>query len=443
MASMNDETQQHAARRDTAHDRSEHTPGSSITVPPVTEPSEGSGALPVTATTSQKDRRRAFAILMLATLCLGLGQTILFAILPPIARQIGLADIQVGLVFTVSAILWVLMSPIWGRRSDRVGRKPIILLGVGMFAVSLAALGLVLQAGLSGALPVFVIFLMLVGFRGLHGLFSSAGPAASQAYVADRTDPDERTSSLAAIGAAYGLGATLGPGIGGATVQFGPVIPLFVVSAIAIASLLAILRFLPERSRPVQRGPVTRLKLTDPRLRASLFYGVCGGVLMVVPVQLTGFYLLDVLALEEVSASQMLGVVFMVSSMAALFSQLVIIQHFKLSPQLLMRISPPIIMIGHLIIALGRDFGSITFGMLITGLGTGMLRPAYNAAVSLRVSPEEQGAAAGLANSTSTMGHIFTPALAFTLYSISPQTPFFASAILALMLTVYAFVILR
>lgn len=409
-----------------------------VTVPPVVEPSLESDPLPPHPLTTQKQRRIAFGVLMLSALCLGLGQTILFTILPPIARRIGFADIQVGLIFTVSAIAWVTMSPIWGRRSDVVGRKPIILFGIGMFAVSTTALAIALQAGLDNKLSILMTFILLVLFRGLHGLFGSAGPAAAQAYVADRTAPNERASSLAGIAAAFGLGATLGPGIGSATVQFGAVVPLFVVALIAIASFFTILKFLPERTRPAKRRDVPRLKLNDPRLRGALFYGVCGGVLMVTPVQIIGFYIIDVLALDEVSASQMLGVVFMVSSMAALFSQLVIIQRFNFSPGTLLTIAPPTIMLGHLIIALGQDFGTITFGMLITGLGTGMFMPSYNATISLSVTPDEQGAAAGLANSTSATGYIFAPALAFGLYQLSPQAPFYFTVTLALFLAIYA-----
>ncbi|MEO1674567.1 MAG: MFS transporter [Pseudomonadota bacterium] len=403
-------------------------------------PADPPASLPASQTdpATRKDRRTAFAILMLATLCLGLGQTILFAILPPLARRLGVADIEVGLVFTLSAFFWVLMSPVWGRRSDQIGRKPVILLGVGVFAIALSALGLALHAGLNAWVPAGALVFLLAGIRAFHGLFSSAAPAASQAYIADRTGAQDRTAALAGLGAAFGIGSTLGPGIGGATVQFGPVVPLFAVSAIAAAAFVAIAVFLPEQSRPKQRTARGALKMTDARVRHVLIYGVVSGALMVIPIQLTGFYLLDVLALDETTASQYLGVVFMVNSLAALFGQLVIIGRFRPSPRLLLIIAPPVLMIGHLIIAVGNDFGTIAFGMLINGLGTGMIRPGYNAAISLQVSPEEQGAAAGLANAAWTTGHIFTPALAFSLYAIGIRTPFLVAAGLAVALMVFA-----
>ncbi|WP_306250147.1 MFS transporter [Parvularcula sp. IMCC14364] len=415
----------------------------SAIVPAVTAPRLDSDQLPPHPAAHPGERRRAMGILMLCIICLGLGQTILFAILPPIARSLGLQDIQVGIIFTVSAFMWVFFSPFWGRRSDVLGRKPVILLSVGMFAVSIGALAVVLELGLKGVLPVMAVFVLLTLSRSLHGIFVSAGPAAAQAYVADRTAPEERTASLAGLTAAFGLGASIGPGIGSATVQFGPVVPLYIVTVISVLSFAAIFFWLPERSKPVVVKNRRKLQLTDPRLRRIFIYGAGGGLLMVVPIQLIGFYLLDVLQLDELSASQFLGVALMVSSMASLFAQLVLVQRLKLSPWLLLQAAPALVLFGHVIIALGRDFGTIVFGLVFAGLGTGIIMPAYNAAVSLSVKADEQGAAAGLANSFFAVGFIIAPIVAFSLYDLSPQTPFICSAIIAGLMAIYAWRLLR
>lgn len=415
----------------------------SVIVPPVIDPRMDTNALPPHPKTSAKARNLAFSILMLSTVCLGLGQTILFAILPPIARKIGLEDIQVGFIFTISALMWVLLSPIWGRKSDVIGRKPILLLGVGMFAISLAILGTIMELSLRGYFSATMAFILMAAFRSMHGIFASAGPAAAQAYVADRTTTKERPSSLAAIAASFGLGAIIGPGIGSATSRFGLTVPLFIVVAIAVVSFLAIFLFLPERSKPIAPKTKTKLKFTDKRLRALLFYGMGCGVLLVVPAQLVGFYLIDRLQLDDTTASQFLGIAYMVSSMSALFSQLVIIQRFKLSSTLLLQTAPLLVFAGFIIIAFGADYGAYVFGLLIAGLGTGLLLPSSNALISLSVSAGEQGNAAGLANSAPATGFIFGPPLAFGLYDISPQTPFILAALFALSLSLFARIITR
>ena len=81
-----------------------------------------------------------------------MGQSLLLSILPPLSRELDMQEWQVGAIFALSAGLWVVASPFWGRRSDRVGRKPIILIGLCGFAASMVLLGLVVQAGLSGVM---------------------------------------------------------------------------------------------------------------------------------------------------------------------------------------------------------------------------------------------------------------------------------------------------
>src|SRR5215469_12852002 len=95
--------------------------------------SPGEGALHVT---TPEERKRAFSILFVSLLCMGAGQSVMFAILPSLARQMGLTEFEASLPFVASATIWVCSSRYWGERSDTVGRKPIILLGLAAFGVS-------------------------------------------------------------------------------------------------------------------------------------------------------------------------------------------------------------------------------------------------------------------------------------------------------------------
>jgi MFS family permease len=407
-----------------------------ISVPPVTIPADTKRPRLPSAAPVQ-DRQKAFLILMMSVMCLGMGQTILFAVLPPLARQIGLTEMQVGMIFTCSALLWVFCSPFWGRRSDVWGRKPTILLGLLAFALSMVSLGVVTQVALTGAMAVIPVFVLMVMTRAIHGGFGSAGPSSAQAYIADRTSREERTGHLANFMAAFGLGSTLGPGIGSAAAAIGPVAPIYVVAVIAVGAAIAIFIWLPENAKPQQRGDLPKLSFMDPRLRWLLLFGVLGGFLNVVPLQVIGFYLMDVLELDESNASQLLGVALMVMSMASLFVQLVLVQRLKMSPALLLRLSPILMIAGHGLIALGSEFGVIVFGLLLTGLGTGMYFPGFTAAASLAVRPEEQGAAAGLGNSAMATGYILAPVVGFTLYKIAPQVPFYVTSALGVLLVIF------
>src|SRR5271157_5977541 len=97
--------------------------------------------------TTQEERRRAFLILFVSLMCMGAGQSVMFAILPSLARQLGLTEFEASLPFVCSATIWVFTSGFWGEKSDHWGRKPIILLGLSAFGVSFGLFAIVANLG--------------------------------------------------------------------------------------------------------------------------------------------------------------------------------------------------------------------------------------------------------------------------------------------------------
>ena len=93
---------------------------------------------------------RDFAVLFLVMLITGGGNTALQSVLPSLGRSIGVPDYLIAGVFSVSAAVWVIAAPYWARRSDRAGRRNMVLLGVAGFTVSILLVGLVLTAGIKG-----------------------------------------------------------------------------------------------------------------------------------------------------------------------------------------------------------------------------------------------------------------------------------------------------
>ena len=125
---------------------------------------------PVRSTTSQ-ERMRGLSLLFICLLSLGMGQSLFFALLPPIARDLGLSEVQVSAIFTLSAVLWVVMSPFWGRRSDIWGRKPVILMGLTGFGISTGGFGILLVMGQQGVMPLMTLYLMMIFVRSIFGLW--------------------------------------------------------------------------------------------------------------------------------------------------------------------------------------------------------------------------------------------------------------------------------
>lgn len=391
--------------------------------------------------TTPAERRRAFTILFLSMMCLGAGQSVMFAVLPSLARELGLSEFQASMPFVVSAAIWVFTSGYWGARSDRVGRKSIIIMGLTAFGISFASFAGMAQLGAIGVLPIVVAYPLMIAARALYGSFGSGAAPSAQAYVADRTTRAERTQGVATIGAAFGLGTTIGPGIGAVLVVFGLFAPFYFTGLVAFLSAAAIWIFLPERTAPQAHKQIAvTLRWHDRRVLPFILFGLGISTAGAIPVQTVGYLFIDVLHLSPQAAPQYVGIGLMASSMAALFAQLVIVQRFDISARTLMRWGSIIALMSNVVFVIGHQFGPLVFALAISGLGFGMARPGYTAAASLSVAPEEQGAIAGLTSATSGAGFIFGPIIGTKLYEWHPVAPYVFAAALMAALYVYALV---
>lgn len=389
---------------------------------------------------SPRQRAVALGILLAGVVCMGMGQTIIFAVLPPLARKMGVGDFQVLSIFMLSALFWVLIGPIWGRRSDAYGRRPFIVIGLSGYAISMTAFATVLHLGLDGVLTGALLYALLLGTRLIYGVIGSATPGAAQAYIADRTPPERRTAGMAAFSAAFGIGAMVGPAFAGAVVALDPLAPLYAVGAAAACSVAAVWFFLPERTAPKERLSRPTLSPLDRRIRAFLIYGLATAIATAIPIQFIAFYFIDRLGLQSEDALQLVGVALSAAAMASLFSQLVLVQRFNLKPMTLMRVGPILVCIGHAIIASSTMIGPLVFGMLLSGLGAGMLGPGFIGGASLAVRSDEQGSAAGLSNAAGASGFIFAPIIGQFFYAITPSALFIATAAIAAACAAYAFI---
>ncbi len=395
-------------------------------------------AAPAIASTPA-ERRLAFAILLAGTLIIGMGQTVVFAVLPPIARGIGLHDFQVLGVFMLSAVFWVSCGPIWGRRSDASGRRPFILLGLGAYALSMILFATAINFGIEGAVGGWLLYMLMLSARSLYGVFGSAMPPAAQAYIADRSDPSRRTAALAGFSAAFGLGAMLGPAFAGAVGVIGPLAPLYGVAGLSGLAVFAIYLRLPERTAPREKEERAKLSPFDARIRAYLVFGLTISVATAIPTQFASFYAIDRLGVDAAEAVTAAGVALSAAAGASLFAQVALVQRFNLRPQILMRAGPALMCAGHLIVAASTALGPFVFGMLLSGLGAGLVAPGFVGGASLAVSTSEQGAVAGLSNAAAAASFIVAPALGYLVYAAAPAALFLLTAGLAAACCAFAF----
>jgi multidrug resistance protein len=184
-----------------------------------------------------------------------LGFGIIIPLLPFYAETFGATGFTIGLLATSFSLMQFIFAPIWGRVSDRIGRRPIILLG--LLGSCLSYLGF----GLASTLT--TLFLARI-FAGIAG----ANIPTAQAVVADLTTPENRAKGMGLVGAAFGLGFIFGPAIGGFLSRYGYAVPAFFASGLSLANFVAAWFLLPETLKPEHRA-VERMGRIDA-LRAAL-----------------------------------------------------------------------------------------------------------------------------------------------------------------------------
>ena len=382
-----------------------------------------------------------FRLLFLCLASVGIGQSMLFSILPPAAREIGISPFQVSTIFATSAFIWVFVSPWWGRRSDVTGRRRIILIGLLGYALSMTLVASMLQIGLWGLLPVAVLYPLMIASRSIFALLGSGTGPASQAYIADRTTRAERTAGVAMVNAGMGLGETIGPGVGAALAAVGLLAPLYFSSALAVVSAWAIWRYLPEEDRPirVEPSPGPRLRARDPRVIPFILVGTALQAVRATTVITLGFLLQDTLGLGPRETVQYSGVGFVLLAVSGLFTQLVLVQNLRPTSRAMIRIGAAFMLAAFLLFCLGSSFAAYAAGLSLLGIGLGFLRPGSAAGASLAVGPEEQGSVAGLLGGVAVIGNVVGPMVGTQLYQIAPVGPYVMNAAIMGVVLVYAF----
>lgn len=369
--------------------------------------------------------RGQLAVLIAALMATGIGQSLVFAILAPLGREVGMAELQITSIIASSALVFAVASPRWGRLSDRVGRKPIIITGLLGYTVGTVLFSSVFAAGLSGLLSGWILYTVALVVRCMQSAIMSGTAPAATAYAADSTSPSRRTATMASLGTATSLGMILGPAVSGALAMLGLLAPLYFAGVLSVAAAFLVWKAMPGLSDAARkaRKPSRRLSYFDPRIRRYLISAVALFTGFSAIQQTLGFQLQDQLELDGVATAQLNGGALMVSALFTFLVQVTIMQRVKAPPRVFIRSGLASLGIGALFVAAFSSFATLAIGMAFFGTGLGLAMPAISAGASLAVSTEEQGAAAGVVSSCPAVGFVVGPILGGLLYMLSPTAP--------------------
>jgi len=364
--------------------------------------------------------RRQQGILILALMTTGIGQSFVFAILAPLGREVNLAELQITSIIALSALIFGLAAPRWGRASDRLGRKPVIITGLIGYCIGTLLFASAFAAGLAGVLSGGLLYAVLLATRSIQALIMSGTNPASTAYAADHTEPGQRLRIMARLGTANSMGTILGPAVSGLLATLGLLAPLYFAAGLTVLAALLVWRQLPLTPPQLRTSRANRPKLRyrDPRIARMLLLAMGIYVGFSGIQQTLGFQLQDKLGLSGIATAQHTGAALMVSALCTFAVQLTVMQRLQWRPVQFVRLGLSLLSVGALVIVVFPNFAVLAVGMAFLGGGMAMCLPAISAGASVAVTPEEQGAAAGLVSSCPPLGFAVGPLCAGALYQV-------------------------
>ncbi len=396
-------------------------------------------------------RSPAFAILFSVSLIAAAGNMALQSVLPAIGREFQLSDTLVAGAFAISALMWTVASPFWARLSDTLGRKRVMMIGLAGFVVSMTGFGLAATSGLEQWLGAIVAFVLMGVARTIYGVFGSAAPIASQAYVADRTSPEQRTQAMSLLASAQGLGTVIGPALAPFFVLplVGLAGPMYAFALFGVVVLVVVWRKLPSGevvripSPSGHRGNAGKGLWKDPRVRGYLLYGLFVTGAQAANISVLGFHIIDELSATGIAvrdAQPFIGIAMLAGAAATLMAQWGLIPLLKLQPADLMRWGAALALAGNLMSIAAPGYYGVVVGYAVVSMGIGFARPGFTAGSSLSVEAHEQGAIAGLMMSLAGLSFLAPPVIGVALYELAEPAPFIANAVLLAAATALCFI---
>lgn len=361
-------------------------------------------------------------ILFLVMFLVMVGFGIIIPVLPFYAENLGASAFELGLLMAVYSLMQFLFAPMWGRISDRIGRKPVILTGIFGLAISFFMMALATKLW------------MLFAARIIGGFLSSANMPTVTAYVADITSEEDRGKGMGIIGAAVGLGFILGPAIGGIFSKSSLSLPFFIAGISSFVTFLLVLFVLKESLSSEELGSLDREKVSL-RQHLSGPIGILYFLQLFVSLSLAGleatfaYFVAERAGLGAVE----LGYLFMIMGFAGALVQggLVGTLTKRFGEPFVIQIGIIISAIGFGLILLIDNFVTSAIFLTIFGIGNGFIRPSVSALLT-KTSDVGHGSVTGLLSSFDSLGRIIGPPLGGWLFAISIGLPYISGIVLSL-----------
>ena len=370
------------------------------------------------------------AVLFLVVFVDLVGFGLLIPLLPFYVQRTGADPAIITTVLGLYSLAQVIAAPMWGRLSDRFGRKPIL---------AATCVGL----GLSYVVLAFADSLALVAASRIIGGLAAGNIAAAQAYVSDVTSPDARAKGMGILGAAFGLGFIVGPTVGGllagsdvAGADYRS--PALAAMTMSFAAALGVLLFLkeslpPEARRTLEKRATWRDKAAAAFQRRTLLMLAAAGFLVVTAwAQFETTFGLSVNASFAYGPRE-IGLIFGFIGAVHVVVQGLLMGRLarRFGEQRLALTAVALFIAGYVAIAASTDLLSLLLACTALAFASSLFNPAVASLVSQEAAGNERGAVMGAYQAASALGRVAGPGFSGLLFAAGPALPYLAAAALA------------
>jgi len=347
------------------------------------------------------------------------GFGIVMPILPFFARRFGASPVQMGLLVTLWAFSQFVAAPFWGAAADRVGRKPVLIIGLLGYAIGF--LGMAFAQS----------YAVLLSARVLGGLLSASVVPAGLAIAADLSAPEDRSAVMGQMSAGFGMGFLVGPALGGAFAPAGPSAPFYAAAGTSLLALPLVILWVTEPPTDATRAAAGNLgllavyrALRSPEMPLYLmaFAGTFGGSSM---FSMLGYYAMD----RAGGTPSHVSVMFTALGLGGLLTHTLLVGRVarRWGEPAGIRIGFLTGAVGFLGVALAGQPAAITVAVGLTSVAMGLIRPSL-AALNSRMTTSGYGTSLGLQTSFDSLGRTLGPLWAGTIYGAVIVGPFLAAA---------------
>jgi len=371
-----------------------------------------------------------------------IGFGIVLPLIPIYCRDFGASGWLIGLIIASYSVMQFVFAPIWGRLSDRVGRRPLLLLSLA--GGTLSYCGFAVGSAQTGAVALGVLLIT----RMVAGI-CAANITVAQAYIADITPPEKRSKGMGIIGMAFGLGFTFGPAIGSFSVkQLGITGPGWVAAGFCLVSFVMALTILPESRKPQSAPAAARPRFQQwKHTLARPYMGLLIGIFFMATFGFTcfettlGLLLGDNFKLDRHANDDAATIGYLFTFCGLIGAA---IQGGSIGRLVKLFGEPKLIAVSLYLNAVSLAWlpfisgaGFMPWLTLLTALalisiGSSLTRPPVFGLISRLTDADEQGETIGVAQSASSLARIVGPIFAGAAYQFAPALPYLVCAVVVL-----------